>query len=83
MNGFGNSGVEVSVLGQGTWEMGDRAADGKREVEALREGLDLGMVHRGVSRGQSKDDVQRSFWRAKSFPPMVPGATPSGPVNPA
>ena len=41
MKGFGNSGVEVSVLGQGTWEMGDRAADEEREVESLREDLAL------------------------------------------
>ena len=40
---FGSTGVEVSVVGQGTWEIdeGDRRA----AVAALRKGLDLGMTH--------------------------------------
>ncbi|MBL8217095.1 MAG: aldo/keto reductase [Bryobacterales bacterium] len=40
---FGAAGPEVSVIGQGTWnlESGDRA----RAVAALRKGLDLGMTH--------------------------------------
>ena len=40
---FGNAGVNVSVIGQGTWyiDRGDR----KNAVAALRRGLDLGMTH--------------------------------------
>ena len=40
---FGNSGCQVSVIGQGTWyiDRGDR----KSAVAALRRGLDLGMTH--------------------------------------
>ena len=40
---FGPAGRDVSVIGQGTWEIdrGDRAA----AVAALRRGLDLGMTH--------------------------------------
>src|ERR1700749_2998120 len=40
---FGNGGVDVSVIGQGTWyiDRGDR----KNAVAALRRGLDLGMTH--------------------------------------
>ena len=40
---IGNSGPEVSVIGQGTWyiDRGDR----KRAVAALARGLDLGMTH--------------------------------------
>ena len=40
---FGNTKVETSVIGQGTWyiDRGDR----KRAVAALRRGLDLGMSH--------------------------------------
>ncbi len=41
---FGASGMNVAVIGQGTWHMGaprDRAA----EVAALRLGVELGMVH--------------------------------------
>jgi diketogulonate reductase-like aldo/keto reductase len=40
---FGSDGVQVSVIGQGTWyiDHGDR----KRAVAALRGGIDLGMTH--------------------------------------
>lgn len=40
---FGPTGVDLPVLGQGTWEMeqGDRAAT----VRALRRGIELGMTH--------------------------------------
>ncbi|MDX2170263.1 MAG: aldo/keto reductase [Deltaproteobacteria bacterium] len=42
---FGWTGVEVAVIGQGTWKMGgSRRAHGS-EVEALRAGLELGMTH--------------------------------------
>jgi len=32
------------VLGQGTWRMAERGADGAAELEALRHGLDLGLT---------------------------------------
>jgi len=40
---FGSGGVQVPVIGQGTWyiDHGDR----KRAVAALRRGIDLGMTH--------------------------------------
>ncbi len=42
---FGWTGVQVPVIGQGTWMIeGSREAE-KRAVEALRLGLDLGMTH--------------------------------------
>ncbi len=37
-------GTEIPALGQGTWHMGERGADRRREAEALRLGLDLGMT---------------------------------------
>ncbi|SDB15076.1 aldo/keto reductase [Belnapia rosea] len=37
-------GTLVPTLGQGTWHMGERGADRRREAEALRLGLDLGMT---------------------------------------
>src|SRR5882724_11832573 len=40
---FGHTGREVSVIGQGTWEID--GSDRKRVVAALRRGLDLGLVH--------------------------------------
>ncbi|MBZ4415182.1 aldo/keto reductase [Myxococcus sp. RHSTA-1-4] len=40
---FGGTGVEVPVLGQGTWRMEDD--DRASAIRALRAGLDLGMTH--------------------------------------
>jgi diketogulonate reductase-like aldo/keto reductase len=37
-------GIRIPVIGQGTWEMGERKADRQAEVAALRLGLDLGMT---------------------------------------
>lgn len=37
-------GTAVPALGQGTWYMGENGADRKREADALRLGLDLGMT---------------------------------------
>ena len=37
-------GKAVPALGQGTWMMGERASDARREVESLRRGLDYGMT---------------------------------------
>lgn len=34
----------VPVLGQGTWRMGERADQRKREIQALRTGIELGMT---------------------------------------
>lgn len=38
---FGSTGVQVPVIGQGTWQLRDHAAAAK----TLREGLDLGLTH--------------------------------------
>lgn len=38
---FGHTGVEVPVIGQGTWQLRDKGA----AAEALREGIRLGMTH--------------------------------------
>jgi diketogulonate reductase-like aldo/keto reductase len=37
-------GTKVPALGQGTWHMGERASDARREADALRLGIDLGMT---------------------------------------
>jgi diketogulonate reductase-like aldo/keto reductase len=37
-------GTRVPALGQGTWHMGERARDARREADALRLGIDLGMT---------------------------------------
>lgn len=38
------SGVTVPALGQGTWNMGDNAAQARDEIASLKIGLDLGMT---------------------------------------
>lgn len=38
------SGETVPALGQGTWYLGEHAQDRKKEIEALRTGLDLGLT---------------------------------------
>ncbi|MEB0048544.1 MULTISPECIES: aldo/keto reductase [unclassified Pseudomonas] len=38
------AGVHVPVIGQGTWRMGEDRSARKREVTALRQGIDLGMT---------------------------------------
>jgi diketogulonate reductase-like aldo/keto reductase len=38
------SGEPVPVLGQGTWQLGDRAAQRGQEIAALQLGIDLGMT---------------------------------------
>ncbi|HUR67615.1 MAG TPA: aldo/keto reductase [Candidatus Thermoplasmatota archaeon] len=38
---FGSTGIEVPIVGQGTWQIKDKKAAG----DALRIGLDLGMTH--------------------------------------
>jgi diketogulonate reductase-like aldo/keto reductase len=39
-----NDGTEIPVIGQGTWRMGERAAERKAEVAALQAGIDLGLT---------------------------------------
>ncbi|CAN7491104.1 aldo/keto reductase [Rhizobium sp. LjRoot30] len=38
------SGISVPALGQGTWNMGENAADATREIESLKAGLSLGLT---------------------------------------
>jgi diketogulonate reductase-like aldo/keto reductase len=38
------SGDQVAAIGQGTWYMGDRRSEAKREIAALQLGIDLGMT---------------------------------------
>lgn len=38
------AGASIPVLGQGTWQLGERADRRRQEVEALRLGIDLGMT---------------------------------------
>jgi diketogulonate reductase-like aldo/keto reductase len=42
---FGFTGVPVSAIGQGTWEVEGDAVKERRAVEALEAGIELGMTH--------------------------------------
>ena len=42
---FGPTGVKVSVIGQGTWHMGEERRLKKDEIAALRLGIELGLTH--------------------------------------
>jgi diketogulonate reductase-like aldo/keto reductase len=42
---FGATGVEVPVIGQGTWDMPESGARLKEAQRAIRRGIELGMVH--------------------------------------
>ncbi|HZI06197.1 MAG TPA: aldo/keto reductase, partial [Archangium sp.] len=53
---FGPTGVEVPVLGQGTWQMeGDERGEALR---ALQVGLDLGMTHVDTAELYGYGDVE-------------------------
>jgi len=61
---FGATGVEVPVIGQGTWHMGERASDLKTEVAALQLGLDLGMTHIDTAEMYADGGAERIVARA-------------------
>src|ERR1700730_6959058 len=42
---FGGTGVEVPVIGQGTWMIEGPADRERQAVETLRAGIDLGLTH--------------------------------------
>ena len=42
---FGWTGLEIPVIGQGTWRMGESRASRARELAALQLGLELGLTH--------------------------------------
>ncbi len=42
---FGRTGVQVPIIGQGTWMIEGSADAERRSIEALRAGIDLGLTH--------------------------------------
>jgi diketogulonate reductase-like aldo/keto reductase len=58
-------GSTVPALGQGTWHMGERPAEAKREADALRLGIDLGMTlidtAEMYAEGRSEEVVARAI----------------------
>jgi diketogulonate reductase-like aldo/keto reductase len=72
------AGVQVPVIGQGTWHMGEDRAAHTREVAALRQGIELGMTlidtaemyaEGGAEKWSAKPSpacATRCFWSARS-----------------
>jgi len=61
---FGPTGVRVSVIGQGTWGMGESRPAEKDEIAALRLGLDLGLTHIDTAEIYADGGAERVVGRA-------------------
>ncbi len=59
---FGPTGIEVPLLGQGTWNM--ERDDEREAIEALRVGIDLGMTHIDTAELYGSGRVERLVGRA-------------------
>ena len=53
---FGWTGVQVPVIGQGSWRLDDD--DPKEAVAALRRGIDLGMAHIDTAESYGNGEVE-------------------------
>lgn len=42
---FGSTGVDVAIIGQGTWDIPESGARAQEAIRALRRGIELGMTH--------------------------------------
>lgn len=56
---FGGTGVEVAVIGQGTWRMGENRGGRKDEVAALRLGIELGLTHIDTAEMYADGEAER------------------------
>ncbi|MBV9027970.1 MAG: aldo/keto reductase [Candidatus Eremiobacteraeota bacterium] len=45
LRAFGTTGVELPIIGQGTWDMPESGARAREARDAIRRGVDLGMTH--------------------------------------
>ena len=61
---FGATGVKVSVIGQGTWGMGESRRTEKDEIAALRLGFELGMTHIDTAEMYADGGSERVVGRA-------------------
>ena len=61
---FGATGVNVAVIGQGTWGMGEDPAAQKAEIAALRLGIELGMTHIDTAEAYADGGAERVVARA-------------------
>lgn len=58
------NGIEVPALGQGTWNMGERASEAEREIASLKAGIDLGMTLIDTAEMYGEGDSERIVGRA-------------------
>jgi len=61
---FGSTGVEVPVIGQGTWHMGESRRAEREEIAALRVGLELGLTHVDTAEMYGDGGAERVVARA-------------------
>lgn len=61
---FGSTGVSVSVIGQGTWRMGESRGAEKEEIAALRLGIELGLTHIDTAEMYGDGGAERVVGRA-------------------
>lgn len=58
------NGIEVPALGQGTWNMGERASESEREIASLKAGIELGMTLIDTAEMYGEGDSERIVGRA-------------------
>ncbi|PKA42944.1 aldo/keto reductase [Rhizobium sullae] len=58
------NGIEVPSLGQGTWNMGERASEAEREIASLKAGIELGMTLIDTAEMYGEGDSERIVGRA-------------------
>ena len=61
---FGATGVNIAVIGQGTWGMGESRRTEKDEIAALRLGIELGMIHIDTAEAYAEGGAERVVGRA-------------------
>lgn len=57
-------GTEVPALGQGTWNMGERASEADREIASLKAGIELGMTLIDTAEMYGEGGAERVVGRA-------------------
>jgi diketogulonate reductase-like aldo/keto reductase len=61
---FGHTGVDVPVIGQGTWDMPESGARKAEALRAIRRGIDLGMTHLDTAEMYGSGAVERLLGEA-------------------
>jgi diketogulonate reductase-like aldo/keto reductase len=58
------NGIAVPALGQGTWNMGERASEAEREIASLKAGIEIGMTLIDTAEMYGEGDSERIVGRA-------------------